>query len=138
MFKILTSDCKIREFEEKEIYMSYISLSFDCLWEIDHEVVATSCFSHKLNLVRFAKNFQESRNCLCVFIAKDKVCKHCKHLRTALNSSVKKIFVEKTLLPKDFKAENIDSYLIPKPKIQTKTSSRYNFLLLEKRKQKTC
>lgn len=56
-FKILTSDCKIREFEEKEIYMSYISLSFDCLWEIDHEVVATSCFSHKLNLVRFAKNF---------------------------------------------------------------------------------
>ena len=53
-------------------------------------------------------------NCTCVFIKKDEICKHCQYLKTAMNFFVPKICVERKRLPKDFKVEKIDRYLIKK------------------------
>ena len=87
-------------------------LHYSC--ESDHEVAVTSFSFHKLNLVGCPRNYFTSPNCSFVFIIKDKVCKHCKFLQTALNISVGKICIEKALLPKNFQIEKIDSYLTRK------------------------
>ena len=114
MYEILTSDCKISELEEKRIHISYTANSFDCLCEIEHEVVSTICPLHKLNLVGLPRNYFESTNCSCVFINKDEICKHCQYLKTSMNFFIPKICVAKKLLPRDFKVESIDRYLIKK------------------------
>ena len=105
MYKILTCDCKILELEEKRIHISYTANSFDCLRETEHEVVSIICPLHKLNLVSFPRNYFESANCSCVCINKDEICKHCQYLKTLMNFFVRKVCVEKKLLPKDLKVE---------------------------------
>ena len=112
MYKILTYNCKILELEKKRNNISYAGNNFDCLCEAEHEVVSTICPWRKLNLVPFSRNYFESTNCSCIFINKDEICKHCKYLKASMNFFVPKIYVEKKLLPKGFKVEKIDQYLI--------------------------
>ena len=108
----MTCDCKISKLEEKRIHISYTANSFDCLCETEHEVISTIYPPHKLNLVSFLRKYFKSRNCSCVFINKGEICKHCQYLKNSMNFFVPKICVEKKLLPKDFKVEKINQYLI--------------------------
>lgn len=86
-------------------------MTLDCPCQEDHEIVVTFWFLHKFDLVRFGRNYFVSTNCSCVYVAKDKICKHCKFLKTAVNCFIPKICVRRSDVSKRFHLEGIDVFM---------------------------
>ena len=86
MLKILTCECTMSMLEEKGTRFSYTSNLFDCNCGSEtHEVFATVCKIHPLNLVGFPRRYFAAATCYCWSVAKDVICNHCLYLAQSMN-----------------------------------------------------